>query len=288
MKRLKILLKDLYQIWRIADKRTFFTYLVNIARCVPEILRTKTLQSANERMKGTICRFALPGHNTVMLDGKFFGIAKELYCRGIYFTIPGFQINSSDCVVDLGAQVGTFTTLAAVCGRKVISVEAQSGFLPLIESNLRHNNCFEKVNLEWGLVGAESGLFSNPITRREASHYLKEPPILSLADLFAKYRLDQVDFLKVDIEGSEFSLFSGDLSWLKVVRRIALEVHFEFGDAAALARVLESAGFEVWLVNNDQRVVEAFDQGNGTGSGYIFAKRKTVGSASNLCAEFAA
>jgi FkbM family methyltransferase len=274
MRHLKIFLRDFHRLWQVADRGTFFRYSKQVLLSAPEIWRGKTLKHANERMRGGVCHFRLPGGGAVTLDGKFFGIAKELYCRGVYFALPGFELGPDDCVVDLGAHVGGFTTLAAVSAKKVVCVEAQAGLLPVIESNLAANRCREKVAVEWGLVGAGTGLFSSPARRRAASHYVKEPPVIAVSELFARHGLERVDFLKVDIEGSEYDLFGGEAGWLKAVRRVAMEVHFDFGDPARLAARLERAGFEVWLMNNDQQVVTSFDRRHGEDSGYIFAKRR--------------
>jgi FkbM family methyltransferase len=277
MRYIKILLRDFYQVWRITDWRTFFRYLKNFILCGPEIWRTRTFKSANERMQGELCRFSFHNNKEVTLDGRFFGIAKEIYCRGVYFVLPGFSIEPDDCVVDFGAHIGAFTTLAAVCAKRVVSVEAQAGLVPVIESNLRQNKCLEKVNLEWGLIGARTGLFSDPARRQAASHFVKEPPSITVSELFARHRLERVDFLKIDIEGSEYALFDGDTDWLKIVRRIAMEVHFDFGDPDRLTEQLKQAGFEVWLMNNDQRIVSTFKPRNGAEGGYIFAKKKIAG-----------
>jgi len=89
-------------------------------------------------------------------------------------------------------------------------------------------------------------------------------------DLITKYDLETIDFLKVDIEGSEFDLFNSDIGWLSRVKKIAMEVHLEFGDITELASKLESRGFAVWLLDNDGHVVEQIEEQT---SGYIFAKR---------------
>jgi hypothetical protein len=68
----------------------------------------------------------------------------------------------------------------------------------------------------------------------------------------ARYRIGQVSLLKVDIEGGEFALLSGneDLSWLHRVDQIVLEVHRDYGDEAALIGRLQRAGFSVDLRDN--------------------------------------
>jgi FkbM family methyltransferase len=266
-------LRDLYHTGKRVDARTFLLYLSKLVICTPEILRTRTLISANRRMRGHRCKFKAGGGAVVVLDGAFFGIAKEVYCREVYFALPGFEVNAGDCVVDLGSQCGTFTALAAARGARVVAVEAQSGFIPVIESNLRANHCLDRVAVEWGLVGANTGLFSDPARRKAASHYQREAPVLALPEIIKKYGLRQIDLLKVDIEGSEFDLFRGDLSWLSIVKRIAMEVHLDCGEAGELASALEKAGFEVWLVDNDQRVVNALTRSDQQAGGYVFARK---------------
>lgn len=59
---------------------------------------------------------------------------------------------------------------------------------------------------------------------------------------------NQVDLLKIDIEGSEFEIFNekNSLAWLEEVRMIAVEVHEEFGSTRDIVSVLEKNGFETF------------------------------------------
>ena len=50
---------------------------------------------------------------------------------------------------------------------------------------------------------------------------------VTIAELLRDAREDWIDLLKVDIEGAERQLFSGDLSWLRRVRTVAIELHGE-------------------------------------------------------------
>jgi Methyltransferase FkbM domain len=88
--------------------------------------------------------------------------------------------------------------------------------------------------------------------------------------LLAEFALDRVDFLKMDIEGSEFAVFTGDIGWLHKVNCIAMEVHTRYGDPAVLSDLFRSQGFRVRLLDNgrlSQRVLAE--------SGYLFADRNT-------------
>jgi FkbM family methyltransferase len=262
-------LKELCGIWRHSDLKTFLPYVCKTIEHAPEIIRTRSLACADAGMGGRTCRFTPFDGATVDLDGCYFSGAREIYCRGVYFAVPGFGIGREDVCVDLGANAGVFTTLAALRGKKVIAVEAQSGFLPLIRRNLRRNNCLNKASVELGLMGSSRGTLSDPAGRKNCSHWGEEAPELSLPEVLRRHHVTRVDFLKIDIEGSEFALFDGDCEWLKIVRKVVLEVHRGFGDVNSLRSRLENNGFQVWLVDNHQAVVDKLTES----SGYIFARK---------------
>lgn len=205
----------------------------------------------------------------VMLGGGVFGLAREIYGRQVYFAQPGFRLKSGDVVVDLGANVGVFTTLAARIASKVIAVEAQSGFIEQIGANLALNDVADKVSIEFGLIGPESGVFSDVERLRSSSHFKELPPVLSMNELLAQHKVQLVDFLKIDIEGSEFHLFRDNPEWLRRVKKVAMEVHPEFGNVDHLVAALAAQDFKVALVSLSGGPVEG-----ATGSaGYLFATK---------------
>ncbi len=173
---LKRFLWEFYRVWEVADRRTSLLYAVSIILNISEILRTRSFAAADRGMSSRICRFRLTNGHWIVLNGCLFGLAREIYCRGVYFVIPGFRISEGDVVVDLGAHAGVFTLLAATCGKRVLSVEAQSGYIREINANLKRNNCYNKAQVEHGLIGANSGWFSNKNEREKTSHWNIEPP----------------------------------------------------------------------------------------------------------------
>ena len=267
------LLEELNAVRRFTDTGTFLAYLFQTIKYLPAIVRAGNLSRADTGMRGRACSFWVGERKWMTLDGGHFGAAREICCRGVYSAITGFEIAYSDVVVDLGANAGVFTTLAAIRGKRVIAVEAQSGFIRIIESNLEDNRCRDKVSVALGLIGAGSGLFRDGSERKKASHWGDEPLRLSLCEIIERYELEQIDFLKVDIEGSEFDLMSDAGGWLSRVRRMAMEIHLQYGDLRNIVRTLKKAGFEVWLVDNHQRVVPFLTGCNG----YLFAKATSRG-----------
>jgi FkbM family methyltransferase len=178
-----------------------------------------------------------------------------------------FDIGPNDIVVDLGCNVGVFTVLAACAGRRVVAVDAQAGFVEKAESTLERNECADRVRIVHALVGADTGVVStDPGLLADA--WMGDPPRISMSDLLTN--LPAIDLLKIDIEGSEFALFSeeSNLPWLAGVRRIVMEVHPEFGCAGNLSSVLEARGFRFQFVTNHGRPIS-----NLNDIGYLFAWR---------------
>jgi FkbM family methyltransferase len=68
-------------------------------------------------------------------------------------------------------------------------------------------------------------------------------PAVSIPEIMKRYKLDHIDLLKIDIEGSEKNLFShpNAASWLPSVRLILVELHDRFipGCSEAVANALK-------------------------------------------------
>ena len=260
---------DLFGVLRYADGATGRAYVLAVLTSLPQIARSATLVPADEKMRGRTCSFKpLPGA-VVRVRGEDFSAAREMYCRRVYFVRAGFEIHPGETVVDLGANIGLLTTLAAVRGARVIAVEAQSGFLPAIRGNLSRNGAEARAQVVHALVGARTGVLSSDANRGASREWGDEPERIGMDELLERCRVDSVDLLKVDIEGSEFDLFEQD-SFLENVRRIAMEVHPPHGDVEALRRRVQRHGFDVTLLDSEGCETSALTSSRG---GYLFAAR---------------
>ncbi len=193
-----------------------------------------------------------------------------MYGRNVYLWPAGFAIRSGDVAVDLGSNAGFFSLLAARLGARVVSVDAQSSFRAVQAETLGLNGCADRVAFDLALVGGASGMFSDDATLHSGSHFGAEPRQTSMMELLAKHGVGRIDFLKIDIEGSEFSLFAQEIDWLSRVQKIAMEVHPSFGDPLVLVRLFRDHGFEAFMADNDLRRVSALPPPDG---GYIYASR---------------
>lgn len=260
------LLKEMWRLVFILDGKSFFRFIAAIFITLPEIVKRKNLGPPHERMYGHPCTFTVDGHK-VTLDGVWFGYAAETYGRGIYAARPEFKILPGMTVVDLGASGGVVSIPAAKAGAFVIAVEANKASFHDLLKNAERNGVADSVRAEWALVGGATGIYADREALRETAGAV--PPLVTVDDLLAKHGLREIDFLKIDIEGSEYDLIRNSPSWLPKVKLIVMEVERAFGDPGELAAILKKAGFTVWLLNNNLRAVPEIAEV----SGYIYAKR---------------
>jgi len=160
-------------------------------------------------------------------EGTFaFGSVREIWFRNVYFR--QFDLRGKLAgVVDLGANRGLFTLLAAALADRVIAVEVLEKYRSPMQHNLGSNG-LDNVTIINAFVGG-AGLFE---------------PIESTVDLTEIIELLEgraVDFVKIDIEGSEFGL---DIGQFHEVKRVAMEIHKEWGDSGHLVEAVEEAGFD--------------------------------------------
>jgi FkbM family methyltransferase len=154
------------------------------------------------------------------------GDASELFAdmaeqaRGIY-SRPGYSVQSGDVVADCGANVGLFTREALASGaRKVIAIEP----VPAVIACLRRNLAAEiesgkVVVVEKGVWHKDDFLMMNLASGHQTTHSFTinyvwadgkiKLPLTTLDKIVDELHVDRVDFIKMDIEGSERSALAG-------------------------------------------------------------------------------
>jgi FkbM family methyltransferase len=236
MHRLKFLAREVGNVRRILVPRDFRRWCGALWRGRAEIWRRRSLGPADDRL-GERFSIRVRGRE-LQLEGASFGVVREIFGRECY--IAGAELANCRTVVDLGANAGTFSLFAAVNAPecRVHAVEAQPAFVPIIEANLARNGLAGRVQVENALVGGVHDAWSRELVRRH--------PEIGTYPIGARLEaLGTCDFLKCDVEGAEFRLLAEDRSWLRRVRRIALEYHGTWDDGAGLAEILRGEGLTV-------------------------------------------
>jgi FkbM family methyltransferase len=190
---------------------------------------------------------------------------------------PGFEVRANETVVDIGANVGLFTTYAACAapGVRVVACEPFPPGLRWIERNVRSlgldnvsicplavsdhegtqtlhvtdawicNSLFplESTSASPGAPAAQDAQGSM------AGSTAVEVRTVSLEQLLDEQGVDRCGLLKIDCEGSEYDILqSASPQTLARIERISGEYHHGpqiEGTGTGLAAFLESSGFHV-------------------------------------------
>ncbi|MBN1487906.1 MAG: FkbM family methyltransferase [Anaerolineae bacterium] len=156
----------------------------------------------------------------VYIDSNEKDFITEAIVQGIHSFPKNFYLitellEPGQNVLDLGAHIGTFSLFSAAYGYNVVSVEAASNNLVLLKESIRKNNfgniqvvaaaiCDHEGTLEFIQAGPY-GLVANP--------HLDAPtisvPAITGDSLLSDIGWNNVDFIKMDIEGAEVSAIQG-------------------------------------------------------------------------------
>lgn len=192
-------------------------------------------------------------------------IVDEVFIRKTYN--PYFlQIKSGDTVVDIGANIGIFSLYAALNGAtNIYSIEPLKENLRLIKQNFWINNltCPILINIAISNKNGWSKLYLSDHdshnllfkrnNNRKFSKY-RTVKTFKLSKFLEKYKVNKVDFLKIDCEGSEGDIFAstGQSEW-KNIKKISIEYHNGvsiLNDREISARLI-TLGYKVKTMKSD-------------------------------------
>ena len=170
-----------------------------------------------------------------------------------------FKIDENDVVLDLGATKGDMTSLCLeVPGTICYAVEAsnfnsrilkesleswnevlgEKRFFPICRA-ITGDNTGKLVKIDTNIAGGTRWKTLNCIAIDERSSISKKEAIskdeyvetISFMDLIKENGISRIDFMKMDIEGSEYSIFRNKESFefiLNKVKKITIEFHLQY------------------------------------------------------------
>ena len=177
------------------------------------------------------------------------GATGNIYCGLHEFYEMGFLLHllrADDLFVDVGANVGSYTVLAAaVCGARAIAVEPDPGSLTALKRNLRANAIEARVECVEAAAGASVGVVRFTSGRDTMNHVAaavdgpaREVALTTLDALVAGRR---PALIKIDVEGYEAEVLAGASATLASEDLLAVMTESASKDVHAR---LESAGFQ--------------------------------------------
>jgi FkbM family methyltransferase len=191
-----------------------------------------------------------------------------------YFKYGKLEIKSGDTVIDLGANIGSFTIAAGILGaKKIVAVEPHPDTLTLLKKNIESNREYfsDPVTVFEGAVmgngeskgplyvsndpyGSGSHTLNLPEKDKPENHKQIEVSVTSLDELIKNTIGDgTIDFLKLDIEGAEYEVLTTCQN-LNRIRQISLEWHYGPANFAGLLSFLVRNNFSVaWFEGDNNR-----------------------------------
>jgi FkbM family methyltransferase len=220
----------------------------------------------------------------MVLDKQDPDVSRQIDEHGWYvdetFDIEIFRkyVREGMTVLDLGANVGFYTFLARsiIGGRgRVFAFEPYPRNSELIRASIKENK-YNNVTLEEAAVSDKSGkvsLYLSPDASSENSllnlnfQKLITVNAVTLDDYFEK-NVDniEVDFIKMDIEGSEYRAFRGMSKLLRYNERMTLMLEFwpngfrrDNQDPYEFLEILAKSGFDIQFIDNAKQRLNQID-----------------------------
>lgn len=228
--------------WRYARLRMLYGLAqargvaIGVARSTPARIRVRSLDGA-----AVLCR---PSQDVWTFKYTFLE----------QFHLPPMEIPPHATIVDLGSNVGY--TVAHLATRypeaRVIGVEMDAANFELAVRNTASFG--ERVQLIHAAVWTSDGTISytgeDDDAFKVAEHAdeagARSAPARRLTSIFDEHGIEQVDYLKMDIEGAEAAILADPAGWCSRVRSMKVEIHAPFS-AEECRALLEAQGFSCWL-----------------------------------------
>lgn len=188
-----------------------------------------------------------------------YGVLLDIIADNSYLPgSRGFVISPGDTVLDVGANTGIFSLVAAQKGGKAIAFEPSKRNFDMLVRNVALNKLpGEVLPVKKALSGqkGELKLFTGPhhtthslFQELSADSGTSETVETTTLDLVMdEHNLEKIDLLKMDCEGAEYGIFHGaSPKTLQKIKRISMEYHeFDGNTGAGLAEFLRGQGFQV-------------------------------------------
>jgi FkbM family methyltransferase len=187
----------------------------------------------------------------ISADDDYFQMLVDGYNLG-FERICRMFIGPDDVCVDLGANIGMTALMMSRFGRRVISVEGGPVIASLLASNCRSE---AKIATEHCAVADYDGTINFVENSAYGGISLDggiSVPVKRLATILADHSVARLDFLKIDVEGSEWTILKDGIDIINAHRTL---VFFEFNAYVQIAECrADPLGFAKWITSEFSHV----------------------------------
>ena len=205
---------------------------------------------------------SLPDHTRILLRRMTpdIFIIDEIYVKNVYE--KHYHPKRDDVVFDVGSHIGVFTLKASRfvgTGGVVYAFEPCPGNFALLKQNISLNNA-SNVKILNKAISSQKGMLQFYIdhTNPAASSFQYAGagvrpialPCITLDHVLQERDIQQVNLLKLDVEGHEIEVLRGARHFLGICEQIAMETHQRAGGPsnAQIVEELRKYGFRTELV----------------------------------------
>lgn len=178
------------------------------------------------------------------------------------------NLNPGHVFVNVGSNVGYYTCLAARrVGPKglVIAFEPEPLSYKLLIFNVKLNRLSNVICESFALADLEGtgSLLINPaepgshsLIPKSSSEKTVKVKVISLDSYFSHKRYPLPDFVKIDVEGSEFKVLRGMRKIIEKARKLSIIVKLSFKEYTVhyLERLLNAYGLKPYVILNDGNI----------------------------------
>jgi len=215
----------------------------------------------------------LPNFNKIeeawMINENF---NQHIYCP------KGFEINSADTVIDIGANIGIFSIYAGKKAKEVFSYEPVKDNFRRLSGNIKSNNLDNIFIFNKGVSSKNKRtriylssncpqMHSQFIQNTGKSKY-EEVDCISLKNIINSNKIKRCSLLKIDCEGAEYDiLFKAPKEILNRIDKISMEYHIldKRRNDQSLIKFFKDNGF---IISGTKRFSET--------TGIIYTKRSCI------------
>jgi len=194
---------------------------------------------------GVKCKFMIRG-----IDDYYMIHPKTEKWAWKYINVP-----KEGVFVDVGSHIGKFTVPIAKMGANVISIEPHPGNFKMLVKNIKLNKVEDKVipmNIALSDENTEGKLYIgvNNLRHSIVENYGKgsiKVTFDTLDDIVKNIGVNRIDFIKIDVEGSELNVIKGGLKSInKFKPNMIIEVRK--CNLKRLKKMLLNVGYSVEII----------------------------------------
>jgi len=158
------------------------------------------------------------------------------------------RLHAGDLFIDVGANVGSYSVLAASLGARVIAIEAAPDTAAILRDNAALNS--KEIEVLECAVGASPGTTRFTAGRDSVNHVDPESGpasvVMRTLDDIISEQVGPVSGMKIDVEGYELEVLRGAMTALadRRIRLIQLEWN-GCADRAPIAKLLAGCGYRL-------------------------------------------